>query len=320
MRAQPESYPLDIQSRAGLLEILKIHPGGFNGPKELSGRRKLIRDYLLQFPKDPRVTREEKSIRSSRDDFNIPIRFYRSTERLDSGRVILAIHGGGMVMGSIEEDDSNAARLALETGATVIAVDYRLAPEHPFPTPFEDCFDVAKWLLDNANQLGFEKSRAIIYGASAGGGLAIATSLALRDRVGENFAAVIAPYPMIDDSNSLPSTHRILNLGVWDRPASIESWSWYLGNQDLEISSYAAPIREKNLANLPPIFIDVGDCDLFCDEDFIFAQRLTQAGVNVEFHCYPGAFHASELMAPEAELSKRIWDARFRFMSKFLDH
>ena len=321
MSVNPNRYPLDKESAIALFEILAKYPGGFNGPQELSERRAIIREYLLQFPQDPNVQRSDSFVTSSLDGHQIPLRSYRTVSGPTSAGVILSIHGGGMVMGSIEEDDGNATRLALETGATVFAVDYRLAPEFPFPTPLEDCFEVACWLLDNSESLGIDIGRSVIYGGSAGGCLAIATAMALRDRRDTNFRAVVAPYPMLDDTNSLPSTNRIIDLGVWDRAANMESWDWYLGAQrDEEVSPYAAPLRATDLTNLPPIFIDVGDCDLFCDEDFIFAQRLTQAGVSVEFHCYPGAFHASELMAPEAELSKRIWRARFNFMSRALSH
>jgi len=317
-----EDYPLDGEVKAALLEVLKQFPGGFNAPKELSERRALISTYLRQFPLNEDVSRLDDLIESRYDGHSIPIRIYRPRAGLRSEGIIFAIHGGGMVMGSIVDDDANAARLATELATTVIALDYRLAPEHPFPVPVEDCHSVAAWILEHGRELGVDLDRSIIYGGSAGGGLAIATAMALRDRSDRNFTAIVAPYPMVDHRNTLPSTRRIIDLGAWDRQANIESWAWYLGevgrNADTKVHPYAAPLHAEDLTDLPPIFIDVGDADLFLDEDIQMVSRLIEAGVSVEFHCYPGAFHACELFAPEATLSKAIWRNRFEFMRKHL--
>jgi acetyl esterase/lipase len=228
-----------------------------------------------------------------------------------------------MVMGSIESDDANAVRLCLQFEVTVIAIEYRLAPEHPFPAAIDDCFDVALWIFSNSNKEGWDLTKSIAYGGSAGGGLAIATGMNLRDHAANNFATIVAPYPMVDHKNSLPSTHRITDLGVWDRKANEESWAWYLGANNSfldreQIHPYAAPLHAENLAGLPPVFIDVGDCDLFLDENINLVARLIEAGVSVEFHCYPGAFHASELLSPEATLSQRIWNTRFDYVRRWL--
>ena len=312
-----DKYALDGEVKAALLDVLRIYPGGFNAPKELADRRKVMSEYLRQFPLNDQVTRLDDYVESKYDSYRIPIRIYRPLGGLRSQGVIFSIHGGGMVMGSIADDDGNAARLCLELGITVIALDYRLAPEHPFPIPVEDCFSVASWILDNGREIGVDLTKSLIYGGSAGGGLAIATAMALRDRVNENFTAVIAPYPMLDYRNSLPSTHRILDLGAWDRSANIDSWRWYLGDDDpSEVHPYASPLHAKDLTGLPEIFIDVGDADLFVDEDIQMVARLIESGNSVEFHCYPGAYHACELFAPEAELSTSIWRARFEFMRK----
>jgi len=132
----------------------------------------------------------------------------------------------------------------------------------------------------------------------------------LRDRNQPNFAFVMAAYPMLDDRNETPSSHAISNVGVWDRKANLESWSWYLGEAKEEVSIYAAPARAKDLTGLPSIFIDVGTCDLFKDEDQIFAERLFAAGNRGEFHLFSGAYHAAELFAPAARVSQRIWATR----------
>ena len=111
-------------------------------------------------------------------------------------------------------------------------------------------------------------------------------------------------YPMIDDRNETPSSYEIMDVGIWDREGNVEAWQWYLGGHLAD--GYAAPARAENLAGLPPTFIDVGELDLFRDEDIQFAARLIQAGVPTELHVYPGAYHASQVFAPEAALSQSI--------------
>jgi acetyl esterase/lipase len=148
-----------------------------------------------------------------------------------------------------------------------------------------------------------------LMGASAGGGLALATALMLRDRLGPSLKYLLPIYPMIDDRHETASSHEVIDIGIWDRAGSIEAWGWYLG--DSEPDAYAAPARAEDLSRLPPTYIDVGDLDLFRDEDIDIAQRLSAAGVPVEFHLWTGAFHASELFAPDAPLSQRIWATRY---------
>ena len=146
-------------------------------------------------------------------------------------------------------------------------------------------------------------------GASAGGGLALAVALMLRDRGGPKLNYLLPIYPMIDDRHKTSSSHEVVDLGIWDRAGSLEAWGWYLG--DTEPDSYASPARAEDLSGLPPAYIDVGDLDLFRDEDIVLAQRLSAAGVPVEFHLWTGAYHASELFAPQAALSQRIWATRY---------
>ena len=324
MASELDRYPIDEELKAALEELLARFPGGFNAPKKLADRRSLISAFLQEFPQSDEVTREDRFVDSCIDLHQIPIRIYRPIEGIKNDGVILTIHGGGMVMGSIDDDDGNAVRLCREFGVAVVAVDYRLAPEHPFPIPLIDCFDVANWLFTESEDFGWDTSRSILYGGSAGGGLALATAMKLRDEEKSTFAAIVAPYPMLDHRNCLPSTLRMTDLGVWDRKANEESWAWYLAHQEAallspgEVPPYAAPLHAVDLSDLPPLMIDVGDCDLFLDEDIQFVARIIEAGGSVEFHCYPGAYHAAELFAPDAKLSRTIWRNRFEFISRWL--
>jgi len=285
-------------------------PGGFNAPANVEDRRALLNDFLALNPKNVNVDREDILIDSDGDAPQVKARIYRPRSGMWGTSALMVIHGGGMVSGSVESDDANAAFLCETLGVLTVAVDYRLAPEHPFPAGIEDCYTVARWLFNNALSLKVDPAKISLYGGSAGGGLAIGLALMLRDRKQPNFYFVMAAYPMIDDRNETQSSLAITDVGVWDRKANLESWKWYLGDSPAEVSIYAAPARATDLSGLPPIFMDVGTADLFKDEDQLFAERLFAQGNRGEFHLFAGAYHAAELFAPTAHISQRIWATR----------
>jgi len=233
---------------------------------------------------------------------------------------MLFIRGGGMILGDLDLEDSIAKRIAIATGSIAVSVDYRLAPEAPFPAAVEDCFAALTWFAKNAESIGFDPDRLFVYGGSAGGGLAIATALVARDRSLQCIRYVMAPYPMIDHRNETQSSYEIVDVGVWDRAGNIEAWAHYIGNDldDNAVSHYAAPALADDLSGLPPMFIDVGDVDLFRDEVIDFAQRAMQAGNAIELHVYPGSYHSSEIFAPDAMLSRAIWAMRFQALERAL--
>ena len=171
-------------------------------------------------------------------------------------------------------------------------------------------------MADHAAELGIDTGRIAIYGPSAGGGLAIATTLMAIDRNGPKLCFVMAIYPMIDDRHITPSSHQITALGAWDRDTSIEAWEAYLGGK--EADHYAAPIRREDVTGFPPTFIDVGTEDAFRDEDIAFASKLLAAGIPTELHVYPGAFHGSEEIAPTSELNQRILGRRMSALAEKL--
>jgi acetyl esterase/lipase len=225
------------------------------------------------------------------------------------------IHGGGMVVGDLDAEHATAVMLCEHLDAVIVSLDYRKAPEHPFPAGLDDCYAGVQWLLTHRDE--FDVSGPVgVYGGSAGGYLAIATTLLARDRGVRMPAFVMAPYPMLDDRNETASSREITDIGVWDRATAVEAWAWYLEGQTPD--AYAAPARAADLTGLPPTFIDVGELDVMRDEDTTFALRLTQAGVPTEFHLYPGAFHGSEIIAPEAALSRRIIATRLAALHRWL--
>jgi acetyl esterase/lipase len=309
---------IDPDSRVPLDALLEVMPGGLNAIPDIVQRRAAVASMLaaIEVAPNPRVTFEDRTVPGPDGEPDISVRIYRPVESTGQLPGIYFIHGGGMILGDIEGEDAAATRLCDEVGAVVVSVEYRLAPEHPHPAPVEDCYAGLMWTAKNASELGIDADRLAIFGASAGGGLALATALVARDRGGPQVRFLMPIYPMIDDRNQTPSSHEITDIGIWDRAGNIEAWAWYLGGK--EADEYAAPSRAEDVSGLPPTFIDVGTVDLFRDEDIAFAQRLMQAGVPTELHVYPGSYHASETFAPDAALSQRIWAVRLDALRRAL--
>jgi len=256
-------------------------------------------------------------IPSCDDDAQVRVRVYQP-EDLDSPRpAMLWIHGGGYVLGSIDIEVPMMQRLASAAGCTIVAVEYRLAPEHPFPTPLNDCYAALSWMFQQASQLQIDPQRIAIAGISAGGGLAAALALMARERGEFKPLFQLLLCPMLDDRNQQPSTHFELQGISWSREDNRSGWEAYLGGQFSEsLPSYAVPARAPDLSALPPTYIAVGGLDLFLDEDLAYARRLMEAQVSTELHVFPGAFHGFEFIAPEARVSKRA----HHLMSDILRH
>ena len=241
---------------------------------------------------------------------DVMVRLYRPASLPADAPALYWIHGGGMVLGNVEMNDPYCANVAGRLNVLVASVEYRLAPEHPFPAPLEDCYAGLRWLASGAAGLGVDAGRIAIGGGSAGGGLAAGLALLARDRgeVAVRFQLLV--YPMLDDRNATRSSHAITDERVWNRAANLHGWNAYLagGAGGEGVSPYAAPARAEDLAGLPPAYVNVGALDLFVDEDVDYARRLMAAGVPTELHVYPGAFHGSPGLVPDSALSKR-WAA-----------
>jgi len=213
--------------------------------------------------------------------------------------VLLWLHGGGYIMGSADAEDLMVKTIVSAIGCAVVSVDYRLAPETPYPGSLEDCYAALKWLSTHADELGIDANRIAVGGSSAGGGLSAALALLTRDR-GEfhlMFQFLIAP--MIDDRTcTLAQPHPYTGEFIWTRDANRFGWTSLLGQEPggPNVSSYAAAARAENLEGLPAAFINVGSIDLFLEEDLDYARRLMRAGVPTEVHVYPGAYHGFRMV------------------------
>ena len=307
---------IDAESRIPLEGLLQVLPGGFNAIPDIVQRREVLSQMLAATPVPPNPNVEISNHVAAGPDGKLAVRIYSPKNVTKPAPGIMYIHGGGMIMGGLDGEDGTCQMMADQLGAVIASVDYRKAPENPYPAAPEDCFAAATWVFQNAADLGIDAKNIGIYGQSAGGGLTLAVVLMARDRGGPNFAYMVPIYPMIDDTNESESSKLITDVGIWDRAGSLEAWNWYLGGK--EADQYSAPARASNLFGLPPAYIDVGELDMFRDEDIQFAKRLAEAGVQVEFHLWPGAYHASEVFAPDASLSKTIWNTRLAAIKRLI--
>lgn len=309
---------MDFMSRVApeLKEILSIFPPIIL-PEGLEAARQVL---VNQVSKSEQVRNSTRIIKGG-DEQDMLIKLYEPLNQ-DGTKLpaVLWIHGGGYVFGHPDNDDGLCQTFVEQTNCVVVSVDYRLAPEHPYPASIEDCYSALVWMTNAAQELNIDVSRVAIAGMSAGGGLTTALALLSRDRKGPKVAFQMPLYPMIDDRNCTPSSYEVTDeRAVWNRNNNLAAWRMYLGEHaNGVISPYAAPARAKNLSGLPPTYSCVGQLDPFRDETIEFVTRLAQAGVPVEFHLYPGGYHAFEIMNPKSDLAQRVVNEYVQALKKAL--
>lgn len=250
------------------------------------------------------------------DGTELPLTWYVPDSGLP-GSAALYLHGGGMIYSLAETApayDAGVRGYVAASGVPMLVVDYRVAPEHPGLTPVEDCYAALCWLAEHAGELGVDPARLAVAGDSAGGGLAAGVSLLARDRGGPALALQLLIYPMLDDRTTIPDPALPPEFLTWTYEDNVTGWGALLG--DLaggdDVSPYSAPSRAADLSGLPPTYLDTGDLDIFRDEDVLYAQRLSAAGVSTELHVHAGCPHAFEALAPAAQVSQRVFADRVR--------
>lgn len=231
---------------------------------------------------------------------------------------IYSIHGGGYVIGSYEMDDISFDQRCQAHDCVGVSVEYRLAPETPYPGPLEDCYAGLAWVFRNAAQLGIDPARVGVTGISAGGGLAAALALLVRDRGEYALEWQLLDCPMLDDRQCTPSSQAD-DLIIWNRASNAFGWKSYLG--DLygadDVPYHAAPARAEDLSGLPRAYVCVGGADGFRDEDIDYALRLNGAGVECELHVYPGAPHGVMLFA-DTDVAQRYMRDQHEWLARRL--
>jgi acetyl esterase/lipase len=296
-----------------------VHP-------ELIVRLLRLRGALQRSPKIPKLP---QAAGVTAQDFLVPrrdgagsmrVRFYRSKALNEPVPAMLWIHGGGFVMGDSEIDQDNLISVVRETGIAVAAVNYRLAPRHPFPAAPEDCYAALRWLHAEAKTLGVLSERIAIGGSSAGAGLAAGVALMAHDRKELPLAFQLLIYPMLDDRTALRTDMDLSSVRLWNNKCNLFGWSAYLQKPpgSADIHPYAAPARRDNLTGLPPAWIGVGTFDLFHDENLLYAKRLAESGVPCELRTVEGAYHGFDLFSPKAGVVRQFRESYVSAMRSVL--
>ena len=262
----------------------------------LPQRRAAALEQLDAIPKPdlPDIVTGEIYVQSAFGAKPIRVLTYRPVKSDEPLPAVVHIHGGGFVMGAPEMKDVENRIFASELKCAIYSVDHRLAPEAPHPAPVEDIYSVFAWLHANADRLWLDPARIGIKGESGGGGFAAAAALYARDREGPKFAFQHLIYPMIDDRTAVRGDlHPYVGEFVWTQANNYFGWRSLLAEEpgSAGVSPYAAAARAADVSGLPPTYISVGGLDLFLEENMIYADRLSRAGVPVELHIYPRTYH-----------------------------
>ena len=270
-------------------------------------------------PQHSSVVRQDHTV-TSFDGEQVLLRWYAPPGRSSTatpghpGPAVVYLHGGGMILGTVQLHDRHVAAYVADSGVPMLAVDYRRAPDHPHPAPVEDSFAGLTWLAHHADDLGVDPRRTAVMGDSGGGGLAAAAALLARDR-GLPLAHQILVYPMLDDRNTAPDPALVPFAG-WTYDDNYTGWHALLGETigAPGVPATAAPARAEDLSGLPATYIEVGELDIFRDESIEYARRIAAAGTSVELHVHPGCPHGFDRLDPTADVVRRSRADRLRVL------
>jgi acetyl esterase/lipase len=307
-----------------LAELAKGIPDfDFSNPSET---RRVIAEMVQEAtggvrPTDDRVEVEDRTIPGPDGGGEIPVRIFtpRGAERPLPALVLF--HGGAFVVGDLEfPTHPRALFYAAEAGVAVVAVDYRLAPEHPFPAGAEDCYAATVWTVEHAGELGIDPARVGVGGESAGGNLAAVVALMARDRGGPSLALQLLLYPVTDDRMETPSSREFVASPVWDARKGVQMWQHYVGSfgSGTDVSPYAAPARMHDLSGLPHAYVLTCESDPLRDEGIQYALRLLGDGVSVELRNASGTYHAFDIFGIETQAGRAEMDRQAEVLRRVL--
>lgn len=284
------AFPTLDPELAPLLELL---PDMTRSLEDVDAARAMIVSFL---PSGPTPGEELLDVTDLSDP---PVRVYRPKGVAGDLPGLLYLHGGGFCLGSVATEHPLCVQLALALQCVIVSVEYRLAPEHPYPAGLDDCYAA---LVHLAQMDGVDPRRVAVHGLSAGGGLAAATVLKARDLGTPAVCFQSLGIPELDDRLETPSMQAFTGTPLWSRPQAVLSWQYYLGGRPAD--AYAAPARAEDLAGLPPTYLTTMELDPLRDEGLTYAMRLLAAGVSVELHSYPGTFHGAQVVRGAAVVDR----------------
>lgn len=276
---------------------------------------------LVPTPKTPEdILIENIFIHGQDDQPKLRLRIYKPKSIAAPTPVLIWLHGGGYVMGKPEMDDRSCAAYVRELGISIVSVDYRYAPKHPFPAGLEDSYSALEWVAAHPQQLGVDAKRIAIGGVSAGGGLAAALAQLAHDRQEIKPVFQLLVYPMLDDRTVLRTEIDDSNNVTWSQKSNRFGWESYLGREcgAEGVPAYSVPARREDLTGLPQAWIGVGTLDIFHDEDVAYAQRLMESGIECEMIIVPGAFHGFDVFDPQLPIVQAFRKSQVSALKKSL--
>ncbi len=286
--------------------LLEMFPPLQLGDETIAGIREMLNAPNPDLP-PPLIEPERRGAPGAGGAPDVPVLLFDPPARRNRA-AILHVHGGGMVLGTAASSTLANAALATELDVLVVSVDYRLAPENPFPVPQNDCLAAYDWLVANSSALDVDAGRIALLGESAGGGLAASLALAARDLGRPQPRAQVLIYPMLDHRTGSEAQPGLVHTGefIWTRESNRYGWTALRGEYSCNDhrAGWFSPALATDLSSLPATYIATGALDLFLEEDLTYARRLASAGVPVEVHVYPGGVHAFN-MVPTAAISKQ---------------
>lgn len=291
----------------------------FHTRKSFEWAQALLRCIPITPPREFAYTHQ--TILRQKDQSPLNVCVYTPHNLTEKVPGILWLHGGGYAGGKPQTNSLYYRLLAHTSPCIIVAPEYRLSLEAPYPAAFDDGYETLLWMKTHADSLGIRDDQLFVMGDSAGAGLAIAVTLRVRDTGEVQVAFQMPLYPMIDDRMDTPSM-RGNNAPVWDEASSQCAWDLYLNGEagKESVSVYAAPAREKDLSGLPPTYTFIGDLDPFRDETLAYVDGLRLAGVSVDFSLYKGCFHCFEQLCPRADISKQALKGAMRAFSYAAKH
>lgn len=310
-----------------MTENSKVHPelrNAFKTSPSLHYSRKslwLIRLLISLIPaakKPEDVSIQNIKIDNKDKSAKIRLRIYQPVKRTNAAPVLIWMHGGGYIIGKPEMEDALCIQFVQELGISIVSVDYRLAPKHPFPAGLDDCYSALMWAKMNSAQFGFDTTRIALGGTSAGSGLAAALAQLAQDREEVSPIFQLLTYPMLDDRTVLRADIDDSNSPTWSQKSNRFGWESYLGKEYGELPAYSVPARREDLSGLPPTWIGVGTLDVFYEEDVAYAQRLKEAGVACDLDIVEGAFHGFDVFDQQLSIVQEFRKAQIAALRKHL--